>query len=165
MFRHGSIRLSPDSITSGQKRTSTTWVKMAGFFVVTYFLSIIVLDRMFIHMFSDVLKIEMIMWPNNALQPIPINDIGICDGPGGAFGRNNAIGSVVLARSFCARASSFAAHRSISDMLAAHSSSYAKICFAITSFPTALVRPGSSRSRGLFCIAVPACPAIAGSSR
>ena len=22
--------------------------------------------------------------PNNTLQPIPINDIGICDGPGGA---------------------------------------------------------------------------------
>ena len=54
--------------------------------------------------------------------------------------RNNAIGLVVLARSFCASAFSFGAYRSMADMLAPHSSLCAKISFAITSLPTALPR-------------------------
>jgi len=54
--------------------------------------------------------------------------------------RNQAVGSVALAGSSCARASSFGAYRSIADMRAPHSSSCSRICGAIASLPTAWSR-------------------------
>jgi hypothetical protein len=70
--------------------------------------------------------------------------------------RDNSVGSVVLARSFCAMASSFDAYRSMADMLASYSSPCAKICFAITSLPTELLRLRASPKRTAFDS--PYCP-------
>ena len=57
-----------------------------------------------------------------------------------APGRSHVVGSVVFARSFCTRTSSFGAYRSREDMRAPHSLPCAKICFATTSRPTACLR-------------------------
>ena len=71
---------------------------------------------------------------NGHFQPLP------------RLNRNNSVGSGVFARSFCARASSFVAYRSLADMRTPHSSSCAKICFATTSFPIELIRLNLDRS-------------------
>ena len=57
------------------------------------------------------------------------------------LGRNDAVGSVVLAGSSFARASSFARYGPRAGPRLAHSSSCERICGAITSLPTASFRP------------------------
>jgi len=57
------------------------------------------------------------------------------------LGRNDAVGSVVLARSASANPSSFARYGPGTGPRLAHSSACASICFAITSLPTESSRP------------------------
>ncbi len=61
-------------------------------------------------------------------------------GPG--LGRNDSVGSVVLAGSSFARASSFTRYGPGTGPRLAHSSSCERICCAITSLPTESFRPG-----------------------
>ncbi len=72
-------------------------------------------------------------------------------------GRNDSVGSVVLARSACATPSSFARYGPRTGPRLAHSSACTSICFAIPSLPNESVRLSLNDSVGSVVLARSAC--------